>query len=300
MPKEILPVQMHTMEQLLAPLGVTNQHKGLHVMSFNPGDIEVPILHPFRSDHFFLTLVHEGEFSINANLLEYNVKKNNILMVAPNTVRQFLNVSPDCRLTSIIFTSTYLSATSIHTKNVEAFDFLSSQVNPLLVIDQESADTLISIMKVLESKMDIHNDLAFQDEVALSIFTGFIYEVGALYQKQQTIGEVKGTRKEELTFRFLKILPQHFKEERSVQAYAAMLNITPKYLSQTVKEITGKTAGEFIDEIVILEAKVALNDPALTIAQVAAYLNFADQFVFSKFFKKQCDISPSKYRQTPQ
>ena len=123
MPKEILPVQMHTMEQLLAPLGITNQYKGLHIMSFNPGDIEVPILYPFRSDHFFLTLVHEGELSINANLLEYNLKRNNILMVAPNTVRQFLNVSPDCRLTSIIFTSAYLSATSIHTKNVEAFDF---------------------------------------------------------------------------------------------------------------------------------------------------------------------------------
>jgi AraC-like DNA-binding protein len=299
MPKEILPVQMHTMEQLLAPLGVTKQHKGLHVMSFNPGDIEVPILHPFRSDHFSFTLVHEGDFSINANLLEYNVKKNNILMVAPNTVRQFLNVSPNCRLTAVIFTSAYLSATSIHTKNVEAFDFLSSQVNPLLAIDEKAIAPLTSILNIIESKMDIPDELAFQDEVLLSLFTGFVYEVGALYQKQQKIGEVKGTRKEELTFRFLKILPQHFKEERSVQAYAAMLNITPKYLSQTVKEVTGKTAGEFIDEIVILEAKVALNDPALTIAQVAAYLNFADQFFFSKFFKKQCGISPSKYRQTP-
>jgi AraC family transcriptional activator of pobA len=47
----------------------------------------------------------------------------------------------------------------------------------------------------------------------------------------------------------------------------------------------------------MMEAKVALNDPALTIAQVAAYLNFADQFFFSKFFKKQSGISPSKYRQ---
>lgn len=299
MPKEILPVQMHTMEQLLAPLGITSQHKGLYVASFNPDHIEMPILHPFRSDHFSFTLVHEGDFSINVGLLEYKVKEHNVLMVAPNTIRQFLNVSPDCRLTSVIFTSAYLSATSIHTKNVEAFDFLSSQVSPLLVTDEKAMAPLKSILDIIESKIDIHDELAFQDEVLLSLFTGFVYEVGALYQKQQKIGEVKGTRKEELTFRFLKILPQHFKEERSVQAYAAMLNITPKYLSQTVKEITGKTAGEFIDEIVVLEAKVALNDPALTIAQVAAYLNFTDQFIFSKFFKKECGISPSKYRQIP-
>ncbi|WPV01403.1 helix-turn-helix domain-containing protein [Mucilaginibacter sp. cycad4] len=299
MPKEIQPVQMHTMEQLLAPLGITSQHKGLYVTSFSPGDIEVPILHPFRSDHFSFTLVHEGDFSIKVGLLEYSVKKNNVLMIAPNTVRQFLDVSPNCRLTSVIFTSAYLSATSIHTKNVDAFDFLSSQVSPLLVIDEKSMAPLTSILDILESKMDIRNDLAFQDEVLLNLFTGFIYEISALFKQQQQIGEVKGTRKEELTFRFLKILPHHFKEERSVQAYAAMLNITPKYLSQTVKEITGKTAGEFIDEIVMMEAKVALNDPALTVAQVAAYLNFADQFFFSKFFKKQCGISPSKYRQMP-
>src|SRR6516225_1653970 len=98
MSKEILPVQMHTMEQLLAPLGITSQHNGLYVTSFNPIDVEVPILYPFRSDHFSFTLVHEGDFSINVGLLEYNVKKDNILLVAPNTVRQFLNVSPNCRL----------------------------------------------------------------------------------------------------------------------------------------------------------------------------------------------------------
>jgi AraC family transcriptional activator of pobA len=299
MPKEISPVQMHTMEQLLAPLGITSRHKGLYVASFNPGDIEVPILHPFRSDHFSFTLVHEGDFSIKVSLLDYNVKKNNILMIAPNTVRQFLDVSPHCRLTSVTFTSAYLSATSIHTKNVDAFDFLSSQVSPLLTVDDKAMVPLTSILNIIEGKIDIRDELAFQDEVLLNLFTGFVYEVSALYQKQQTIAEVRGTRKEELTFRFLKILPQHFKEERSVQAYAAMLNITPKYLSQTVKEITGKTAGEFIDEIVIMEAKVALNDPSLTIAQVADYLNFSDQFFFSKFFKKQCGINPSKYRQTP-
>ncbi|WP_114940617.1 helix-turn-helix domain-containing protein [Mucilaginibacter endophyticus] len=299
MPKEILPVQTHTMEQLLAPLGITSQHKGLYVTSFNPSDVEVPILYPFRSDHFSFTLVHEGDFSINVGLLEYNVKKDNILLIAPNTVRQFLNVSPDCRLTSVIFTSAYLSATSIHTKNVEAFDFLSSQVSPLLVTGEKSMAPLTAILNIIESKIDICDELAFRDEVLLNLFTGFIYEVSALYKKQEKLEGIKGTRKEELTFRFLKTLPQHFKTERSVQAYAAMLNITPKYLSQTVKEVTGKTAGEFIDEIVIMEAKVALNDPALTIAQVAAYLNFADQFFFSKFFKKQCGISPSKYRQTP-
>jgi len=74
------------------------------------------------------------------------------------------------------------------------------------------------------------------------------------------------------------------------------LFITPKYFSQTVKEVTGKTAGYFIDEMIMLEAKVLLNNISLSIAQVADELHFNDQFSFSKFFKRVETITPSDYR----
>ena len=78
--------------------------------------------------------------------------------------------------------------------------------------------------------------------------------------------------------------------------YAGILHVTPKYLSKTVKEITGKTCGEMIDEMVVIEAKALLNDTSLTIGQVADELHFSDQFFFSKYFKKQTGISPFGYR----
>lgn len=76
-----------------------------------------------------------------------------------------------------------------------------------------------------------------------------------------------------------------FKVERSVQAYADMLNITPKYLTTATRGLTGKTAGELIDEMLIVEAKVLLNESGLPIAHIAESLNFSDQFVFSKFLR---------------
>jgi AraC family transcriptional activator of pobA len=104
------------------------------------------------------------------------------------------------------------------------------------------------------------------------------------------------TRKENILTTFMKSLTEHFKEERSVQFYADALFITPKHLTKTVKELTHKTCGEMIDEMVILEAKILLDDLALSVANVADQLQFSDQFFFSKFFKKHTGINPSKYK----
>ena len=95
---------------------------------------------------------------------------------------------------------------------------------------------------------------------------------------------------------FVKLLSDSFREERSVIFYAEQLHVTPRYLSQTVKEVTGKSAGELIDEMVILEAKALLNDVSLTISQVADSLYFSDQFFFSKYFKRLTGLSPSEYK----
>lgn len=291
-------IQTHTIGQLLSLIGIDDNPKQLHVIAANYSHTGLRILYPFRSDHYAFYLVTEGELRVKLNLLEYKLPKNSVLLLTPNAVRQFIGISPDCKVASISFTGEYLSSTNIHTKNIDAFNFLSSLANPLLPLSENETHFLFSLLNIIEIKTAINDiKLAFQDEVIINTFTAFLYEIGGLYERQKESATIIGSRKEELTFRFLKILPQHYKDERSVQGYANMMNITPKYLSQAIKDVTGKTAGAFIDEMVILEAKVLLSNPALTIAQVSDHLHFSDQFFFSKFFKKQCGLSPSKYRQ---
>jgi AraC-like DNA-binding protein len=74
------------------------------------------------------------------------------------------------------------------------------------------------------------------------------------------------------------------------------LYVTPKHLTETVKEMTGKTAGEWIDDAIILEAKVLLRNSGTGIAQVANLLNFPDQSSFGKFFKKHTGYAPTEFR----
>ncbi|HEX8461012.1 MAG TPA: helix-turn-helix transcriptional regulator, partial [Segetibacter sp.] len=94
----------------------------------------------------------------------------------------------------------------------------------------------------------------------------------------------------------LQLVAQHFEEERSVGYFAELLHVTPKHLSETIKEVTGKTAGKLIDQAVITQAKVLLRNPAMNIGEVATALHFSDQSFFGKFFKKHVGLSPIKYR----
>ena len=94
----------------------------------------------------------------------------------------------------------------------------------------------------------------------------------------------------------MSLLQRYNKQERNVSFYAKQLNITPKYLSSVVKEVSGKTAARWIDESVILEAKTLLKYSGMSIQEIAYHLNFSTQSFFGKYFKQHTGTSPSRYK----
>jgi AraC-like DNA-binding protein len=106
----------------------------------------------------------------------------------------------------------------------------------------------------------------------------------------------KQTRKQELNLLFQNLVFHHYKEHRNVQFYADALYVSPKHLTETIKEVTGKTAGEWIDDAVVLEAKVLLRNHDVSIAAIADDIHFPDQSTFGKYFKKHTGFSPTEYR----
>ena len=78
--------------------------------------------------------------------------------------------------------------------------------------------------------------------------------------------------------------------------FADRLCISPKHLSMVVKKVSGRTASDWIDDYVILQAKQLLRSSSLTIQEVSRELNFSNQSFFGKYFKKHVGMSPSEYR----
>jgi AraC family transcriptional activator of pobA len=183
-----------------------------------------------------------------------------------------------------------------HHKHIEAFEFFSSQNNPHLQLTPEETDGLWQLLLLLQKKKELQAVHSFRKEIIYQAFGLFMLETVALLKNNIDHSNLKLTRKEDLVMRFMKLLKEHFREERSVRYYADQLYISPKHLTKTVKEVTGKTGGELIDEMVVIEAKLLLDYLGHSIANVAESLHFSDQFSFSKYFKKQTGITPTAYR----
>lgn len=91
---------------------------------------------------------------------------------------------------------------------------------------------------------------------------------------------------------FLEELSKHYLQERSVGFYAEQLHLTPKYLTTLLRSTTGRTASEWIDEYVILEAKNLLKYSTMNIQEIAYYLNFPNQSFFGRYFKQHTGMTP--------
>ena len=118
------------------------------------------------------------------------------------------------------------------------------------------------------------------------------------YNFQQIQGKiiVTKTKRDDLFEAFYNLLLAHYKESREVGFYADKLCLTPKYLSAVIKDLTGKSAFEWINDYVTLEAKALLKSTNMTIQQISDELNFANQSFFGKYFKRLTGVSPKEYR----
>lgn len=251
---------------------------------------------PYRTDDYSIVVIKKGTLTIKQNIVEYVLSTGSVFTKGPRSIFQIINMSNDCEFKILGFTQNFLSASGIHKKHLEAFGFLSGRNGPHLVLGAAETANVWQLLMLLQQKSRTKGTELFYQETVQHAFSLLAFQIASLYNSEQDASAMRLTRKEYLTVQFLKILPDHFKEYRTVSYYADRLNLSPKHLSKCIKEVTGKTCGEIIDEMVIMEAKVLLDDPSFSIAQVADQLNFSDQFFFSKYFKSHTGSTPSSYR----
>jgi AraC family transcriptional activator of pobA len=289
-------IREFTIGEMSSDAGRSKPTKDFHVIKSDELTNNEKMFRPSRSQHFTIALVTSGECTVKSNLIEYSLKRDSLFVIPPGMVRQFQKKTDDLTAIILEFTKEFLTAAELHKKHIDAFSYFSSQSDPHLSLTESEADILYKLMVFLRQKDLLDSEYPFRDEVIHHCFNLFMFEMAALFRKYRANQVIKLTRKEGLLMSFVKLLSQHYKEERSVHYYADLLFVTPKHLTKTVKEITNKTCGDFIDEMVISEAKILLDDPSVSIGNVADELHFSDQFFFSKFFKHHTGLNPSEYR----
>lgn len=252
----------------------------------------------FRSDFFSLLWVVAGKVEMSVNLQALYAKAGDVIIAAPNALKQLLDISADGIIEGITFTSDFLIALNIPSNHLEMMEFFTSRFNPLWSLTAEEQALCRSMVVSLQERVAQVNTHPFGTEILHNTFLVLLYEMAALSRKHATFHEASYNRKEELMMDFIRLATQYYKEEKNLSFYASRLFVSSKHLSETVKEISTKTAGEILDELTILEAKLMLSDVRLSISDIAAQLNFSDRSFFGKFFKRHTGLSPRHYRQT--
>ncbi|RFM34048.1 AraC family transcriptional regulator [Chitinophaga silvisoli] len=249
---------------------------------------QVPIDLPYRSSYYGVGICVQGEALLHANLESYKIQSGCVVTMSPHVIKQWHYMSADFTTLTIFFTDLFLAGN-------EQFPFFERVANHVFAVSAAEAKGIIASLKFIQQKYE--KAAGFRNEILQSLAKVLLYEMTVLYNQQSFVVNTPG-RSQLLSADFKKLVQQYFYTERSVRFYAEKLFVSRKHLSETVKEITGKTAGEWIDATVVLEAKVLLLNPTYSIAQIADMLYFSDQSRFGRYFKNLTGLSPLEYRQT--
>ena len=249
---------------------------------------------PERMDSAILIVCVDGSWKLGINLKEYLLEGGSVLVTLPEQILQSLEVSEDFSALFIVVSRPIMDTIFPQMKDMLSFFFFLKD-QPNITVTNEEMHVLVEYYSMLFRKA-AHADNFYKKEICQGIILSLFYEFYNLYRHKTPHVDVTENRKEEVFEQFLRVLSETFRKERSVNYYANKLFLTSKHLSRVVKEISGKTAGEWIDDFVILEAKALLRSSERSIQEISEALHFANQSFFGKYFKHHTGMSPKEYR----
>jgi AraC-like DNA-binding protein len=241
----------------------------------------------------FVALCLEGSAQYTVDTKVHQVRKNDVIVINDGQVLSAYTLSPDCKGIAIMASNDFFAEIIKEVYEMSQV-FLFAYSNPVFNLKPEKAETFYGYFNMICEKVDDRGH-RFRRQLAISLLKAMIYDIGnEIYQKQAS--SPKRTRAEVIFGNFISLVKDNFRHERRVSWYGEQLCITPKYLSETVKQVSRRTPNEWIDYFVILEIRVLLKSSTLSIKEIAESLHFPNQSFLGKFFKEHVGVSPSKYR----
>ncbi len=251
-----------------------------------------------RMKAFNVILCTDGMENGSVNLREVSINKGSLLMSFPGNVLKIESGYPMATVRGIMLSQDLMRRMHVDVKNSMPL-FMRLAYNPLISLTQKQQEDIERYIDLLENISD-NDNLAHRDQIVSGLLASMFYRISDMYEQSVQITDEKErsvrNRREEYFAKFITLLSENFKRERTVGFYAEQMCVTPKYLSLLIKEFSGKSAAEWIDNYVITEAKTLLRYSTMSIQEVAYELSFSSQSFFGKYFKHLTGMSPSEYK----
>ncbi len=246
---------------------------------------------PYRQGFFQIGLLnYVGESKLNLNTDWLELEEYPLWFVVPGQVFSWVR---DEKMAGfhIMFKKEFLL--NAVPNLVEDFPFLKISESRVLMLTKEEHESLyFDAERILSVFQNPH---PYQEKMLEGMLVSFLYFCKAAYERFKTT-ENHLTRSQIIAHKFELLVDKMYVDTKNVSDYAEQLNITPNYLTTTVKKLTGKSAKDVIQERLFVESKSLLKFSGLDIAEIAYRLNFQEPTHFTRFFKKLSGTTPNKFR----
>ena len=270
---------------------------GFTILKLSEFRAKEPIINrctPHKINFYLMIVITKGNGLHEIDFKKYNYSKGDIIFISKGQVHQW-----DATQTSegymLIFNDNYLTKyfTLFHDSSFE-IPFNQSLNSPLLSLSQEiNSKTFKTIFEDIYDEFKISNS-AFKTEIINS-------QLRIVFLKLQSLLKFKRNNKKDaqldLFLRFQESVELYLRKSRNATDYLKWLSVSYIELNNACKCFSNKTIKEYIDTIIIVNAKRSLTNKSIPINKIAFDLGFDEATNFTKFFKKRTQFTPRKFRQ---
>lgn len=247
----------------------------------------------FTDDYHVHIIVRRGVMTFSDGKNTFTSRKDDLVIwQQTNTIGQ-VKYSDDFEADFLLASVPFLSA--FNPEMVWASKgFIFIRINPSFHLDEESLRVMNADFELFRSRLT-QPESPFRLEIVGRIMQIFLYDLWTVYQHGLSQMETSDNTAR-IFLRFLGLAQQNARIQRDVAFYADKLCITPKYLSQVSRSMTGLPASQWIQFYATFELITLLNDTTKTLTEVADLMHFETISHFSRYTKKMLGKSPTEYR----
>ena len=237
-----------------------------------------------------------GEGTISTGAQHYHLKTMSELIFWNGSILHLTDASDDFLVRLLLYPSKIFLQAAIsldHTYFKYIMDFPLYEFNEKDIQGWQQINLWMDMAKMLFTS----KSLVFREQMERNYIQSMLMWIFNSIPEKYISPEKSFTRKQLIFHKFMHLVHQNAKTEHQVTYYAQKLYISSRYLHEiTVLYAKGKTPKDIIDEQITTEIMVLLNNPNLSIAEIAEICKFPDSSYLNRFFKKKTGFPPGKYR----
>ena len=248
----------------------------------------------FVGKYHIHVLVRQGQMSFSDGKNSFTSRQGDLAIWQMSNTIQCIECSEDFEADVLLLSWQFLQ--QFNPEMVWASKgFVFIRINPSIHLDEESQLLIDNDFALFRNRL-LMADTGFKREILGRVMQIFIYDLWIVCQHGLSQMDTNDNTAR-IFLRFLALAQQDARTEREVAYYADKLCITPKYLSQVSRTITGLPASRWIQFYASFELVSLLNDTTKTLTEVSDMMHFENVSHFSHYVKKMLGKTPSEYRQ---